>query len=600
LNSFSAAFNRLSGDRSSLNGPRMQWLQRACVGLCFAMCASAATAQTQTGGAITVDTVWHAVQSPYVVTGDITVDNGAVLTIEPSTVIYMNAGANLIVSNGGLQAKGTASTPIVITAASDIPNGSPLPGSWGQLVFLDNANDANTIVEWAQIRYGSGLRIESASPTLNNLTIQNHAGPAISIDLKSSPAGAGLQASGNTINGISVPAGEITGAVQWKLQGIPYVITEGEVSVGNKPVITGITPAEIQQGQTLDAVIVGTRLAGVESVSFDSAGVTATLGPGATDTAIPLKITATATQPLAAVAFGAQTAAGPVRFETGIAIIPPKPTLIVSGIEPAGMHRGQSLSFQIAGNSLQGAQVTAPAGSGLTLSNLQTTATQAVFNLAASATATLGAQLLTITNPAVANGSATVTLTIANVLPKAYTNPSVLSVLPDASAHSFSVLLTNSDTVAHTINLAVGDPTIATITPASVTIPAGSTAANVTLTGLKLGITSLNFTSATLAAASTQIYVSNITNGAVIGPVTSSPVGVVRPTDLVGTSVEPIISRPVGVVRLTDMSAPPIGTVVGPVFAQPVGVVQPPELSVLPVGTAVGPIISAPVGVTQQ
>jgi len=548
------------------------------------LAAVSAYAGTPVGGIIAADTTWTLAQSPYTVNADVTVKSGAVLTIEAGTVVYMNAGINLIVNEGSLRAKGSASAQIVITSSSDIQIGSPAPGNWGQIVFQDNTNDANTIVEWARIRYGSGLRIESASPTLNNVTIENHAGAAISMDLKSSPVGAGLSATGNTINGISVPAGEIVGAVSWQLKGIPYVVTQGEVSVGSKPVITGVTPAAIQQGFTVDAVISGTRLAGVESVSFDAPGVTATLSAGASDSAIPLRISVSDTQALGNVPFEAQTAAGKVRYDTGLAIISPKPTIVITSIVPSALRRGESKSIQITGTSLQGAQISPPSGAGLTLSNLVTTDTQANFTLAASASATLGAQALTLTNAAIAN-SATATVSVNPALPVVFTNPAQLSAPPNNTARPFTVVLANSDTVAHTLNLSIADATIATIAPASVTIPAGSTQATINITGLKLGFTLLNITSPTLASVSVQVYVTNLLNGAVIGPVVAPLVGVLRGG---GSTVGPIVSPAVGVFRGGASTVGPIISV-----SPPVGVLRGG-------GSTVGPIVSPPVGVSNQ
>lgn len=554
-----------------------------------------AHAQSQAGGVIAADVTWLLAQSPYTVTADIVIQNDATLTIEPGVTIYMAAGTNLIVNSGALRTVGTISAPVVITSANDIANGIPVAGSWGEILFQDGTKDADTVLEWTQIRYGSGLRIESASPTFNSISIQNHLAPAISMDLKSSPKGSGLKAIGNTLNGIRVPAGEVADSVRWQLQGIPYVIPQGEVSIGKKPNITAINPISVQKGLTTDAVISGTRLAGAESIYFDAAGVTATLSSGASETGIPLKITVSDTQPLSNIPFEIQTAAGRVRYESGISITATKPLIEISSIAPGALRRGESKTFQIVGNRLQGAQIAPPAGAGLTIGSLTTTENQAAFTIAASASAVLGSQTLTITNPSVAN-SATAMVAVNPTLPIVYANPAVLVTPPDSTSHSFFLQLSHSDNVAHTLNLSMSDPTIATISPAIIAVSAGNIQVPITVTGLKLGTTQLNVTSSTLAAVNIQTYVTNALNGSSVGPVLSPIVGVSRVFDSTtfpaGQVLGPIVSKSIGVDRIFDSTTLPVGQVLGPIVSKPIGVDRVFDTTALPEGGVLGPIVS--------
>ncbi len=560
-------------------------------------------AATSVSGTLIENTVWRAEQSPYLVESDVIVSNAAMLSIEAGVVIYMNPGTRLVVLNGALRVAGVRSSPVVFTSANDVAGGTPAPGDWEQIVFLDQSNDATTELDWVQIRYGKGLRLEQASPTLNNLLLQNNAGPAISMDLNSSPAGVGLEATGNTINGISVPAGEIGGSVQWRLRGIPFVV-EGELSVGARPTISGIVPAEIQPGQTVDALISGTRLAGAEGIAFAGAGLTSTLNAGANDSRIPVRLVADAALPLGQIVFEVQVAAGTARYEPGITVVATKPSLTVDGMTPTSIRRGESANFVLTGTYLAGAQLSFPAGSGLSLSNLQTTDNQASFTVTASNSATLGAQTLTVTNPAVANGSPTLGLLVAPALPKISFSPSPLVVLPTGVAQTVLLRLSHADAVPHTVNLSVFDPSIATILPETVTIPAGAVQVGFDVTGLKQGQTVLSLASSTLAAASESIYVTNLLDNATVGPVLSVPVAVNRqakPTEELppGTSLGPLFSRAIGVERRREVMALPDGTSVGPLFSRAVGVERQRGASLLPDGTSVGPLISVPVSVTR-
>jgi hypothetical protein len=561
--------------------------------------ATGAHAATAVSGAISAHTTWTLAQSPYQVTADVSVENGATLSIEAGVVVTFDAAKNLIVTNGALAARGTAGQPIVFTSTLDAAGSTPAPGDWGQIRFLDGTNDTATIIEHAQVRYGHGIDIQSAAPTFNYLQIANNLGAAITIDLASSPKGISNQASGNTLNGVSVPAGDVLGSVTWGLKGIPYVVSSGVVSVGASPSISVVTPAEVQQSQTIDAVITGTRLTGADTIKFGAAGISAVLTAGATDTSVPVRITASATQPLGNIPFDLKTTAGWVSYG-GINIIPPKPAIAVNNIAPGSIRRSEIKNFVIGGSSLLGAQVTVPSGTGLTLSNLLTTDTSASFDLAASASASLGSQTITVKNLAVANGTGAMLVNVIDLLPRLNIATIPSAVIPDGIARPFQLRLSNADTVDHSLSLSTLDPTIVSVSPASVTIPAGSTSATVNIAGLKPGYTMLNVTSPILAAVSKQVYATTLLNGAVVGPVQSVIVGMrvpyPGPAPLpVGTAV-PLASAIVGLkVPRGGVSGTFVGSTV-PVMSATVGLKVPQGgVSATLVGSTV-PVMSATVG----
>lgn len=185
-------------------------------------------AETKVSGVIAVDNIWRMSGSPYVLQGEVIVDQGAVLTIEPGTEIRMESGASFTLKQGTLFGRGTSSQPIVITSA----NLSKAPGDWGLWRFLSGTKSPETILENVRFEYGSGIVLQGASPILNRISVINHAGPAIKSDLKSSPSGYGLEASGNEINAILMSTGVISDQVTWGLTGIPYLIQRGLVEVG--------------------------------------------------------------------------------------------------------------------------------------------------------------------------------------------------------------------------------------------------------------------------------------------------------------------------------------------------------------------------------
>ncbi|NCN89410.1 MAG: hypothetical protein GW936_08245 [Gallionella sp.] len=571
----------------------------ACFGI--VQCTQAATLVS---GAVTTNTSWTLAQSPYQVTADVVIQNGAMLTIEPGVTVGFDSGTNLTIGVGALNARGTAGQPILFTSSLEVAGNTPAAGDWGQIRFLDLTNDNTSIIEHAGIRYGHGISIQSASPTFNYLQIDSNLGAAINVDLNSSPKGIGNKASGNTLNGISVPPGDVLGTVTWGIKGIPYVVEAGVVSVGASPRITAVIPSELQQSQTVDAVITGDRLAGADAIRFGTSEINAVLTGAGSDTEVPVRITVGALQPLGNMPFDLKTAAGWVSY-AGLNVIPLKPTITVNSVTPDSIRRSEIKSFVIGGASLLGAQVSVSVNSGLSVSNLRSTDTSVSFDLSATASAALGSQAITVKNSAVANGSAAMLVNVFDLLPRLNTATIPAAVIPDGVARPFQLSLSNPDTVDHTLNFSTLDPTIVSVSPASVTIPAGSISATVNIAGLKPGYTMLNVTSPTLTAASKQVYATTLLNGGVVGPVLSAPTGVSVPytaaSVLPSGTVLPVVSQPVGVntpFTASLSSVLPPGTAV-PVVSQPVGVNTPftaTTSSVLPPGTAV-PVVSQPVGV---
>ena len=117
-------------------------------------------------GNITTNTTWTA-NNIYLLQGAIFVKNGAVLTIEPGTVIMGDkniAGSGLFIVQGSqIMAQGTESAPIVFT--SNQAPGSRAPGDWGGIIILGSGanNQANGIANieglapTADTQFGGGL-----------------------------------------------------------------------------------------------------------------------------------------------------------------------------------------------------------------------------------------------------------------------------------------------------------------------------------------------------------------------------------------------------------------------------------------------------------
>jgi len=210
------------------------------VGLLLGVCASQSAWALTVSGSIAANTRWTAAQSPVTVQGNLTLDQDATLTVDPGVQIRMEPSSSFTVMRGAVRAVGTQDQPIVITSAKS----SPAPGDWGVWRFTEGTRNEQTQWDYVRVEYGSGLVVEKSSPTLNRVSLRFNNGPAIRVDLESSPVGKGLTAEGNLINAVLVPAGVITGQVSWALAGIPYFVEQGLVEVGLAQML--IEPAEVK------------------------------------------------------------------------------------------------------------------------------------------------------------------------------------------------------------------------------------------------------------------------------------------------------------------------------------------------------------------
>ncbi len=83
---------------------------------------------TEVSGMVSNETYWTLENSPYIVKGDVVVNKGATLWIEPGVEVRFDVGYDLRVL-GTLAAQGNETHRIVFTSNSSTPE----PGSWGQI-----------------------------------------------------------------------------------------------------------------------------------------------------------------------------------------------------------------------------------------------------------------------------------------------------------------------------------------------------------------------------------------------------------------------------------------------------------------------------------
>ncbi|HEY0061037.1 MAG TPA: hypothetical protein VGC21_02885 [Telluria sp.] len=315
---------------------RLQALLMLLLGM--AICSAPAQAQTMVAGPMLADSHWTLDGAPYVVTGDITVQSGARLRIDAGVTVYMQAGTSLTVEAGALQAIGSAAQPIRVLSDKTRLSAQAVPGDWRNWSF-HAGTQPSTKLEHMVFEHGRGLIVKGAAPVLNYLNLRNQLGAAITLDLAASPSGVGLQASGNSVNGIEVPAGDMTGNVNWALRGIPYVLASGALSVGISPVINSVAPEQVQQGQTVNVALNGSRLGGLSAVRFDRAGLSAQILAGASATQATLSVTATAAGAAGLATLSLLTDAGWVHKVNALNVVQAQP--ILASLNPATIFSNQ-------------------------------------------------------------------------------------------------------------------------------------------------------------------------------------------------------------------------------------------------------------------
>jgi len=252
------------------------------------------------------------------------------------------------------------------------------------------------------------------------------------------------------------------------------------------------------------------------------------------------------------------------------------PTLSV--VAPTSLRRGSQARVTLTGSNLQNAALQA-LDRELTISSVTRTATSLTFDLVASPLAALGASGLRVSSAA---GNASININVRPTLPKVELSPLPIAVPPDGRSATIDLVLSNADDQAHTIALSTVRPDIATVSPASITVPAGSTRASFFVTGRLGGNTELRLDSATLGNSAFPIFVLAAFEG--INTARANQVGVNRAAPVQPVGINGLFAAvPVGIVRANTAwlnTSPRFLTQGGAQTLQITGIALPTTLSV--------------------
>jgi len=128
-----------------------------------------------TGGTITQDSTWTKARSPYVISGDVIVDNGATLTIEPGVECIIraegseNAGywdglTEIVLNSGIIQAIGTEQDSIWFHGEAETPN------AWGGF-YMQHQNPDTSAFEYCKIENAMIAIFQNSNSNENSMQI---------------------------------------------------------------------------------------------------------------------------------------------------------------------------------------------------------------------------------------------------------------------------------------------------------------------------------------------------------------------------------------------------------------------------------------------
>ncbi|MEW6544366.1 MAG: GNA1162 family protein [Nitrospirota bacterium] len=152
---------------------------------------------TPVSGVIGLNTTWFAGASPYVLEGDVTVAQGAKLTVEPGTVVKSKGGGLIV--RGSLAAVGTAEQMIVFTAEQETPE-----RAW-QGIRFDQTGEQESVLDRVRVAWAKvGVTCIAASPKIRASELTENGTGIVTRHASARPVIEGSQIVLNREDGISV------------------------------------------------------------------------------------------------------------------------------------------------------------------------------------------------------------------------------------------------------------------------------------------------------------------------------------------------------------------------------------------------------------
>ncbi len=129
-----------------------------------------ASGPTEISGIISTNTTWTAANSPYIITGNILIENEVTLIIKSGIEVKFDGYYYLNVE-GSLIATGNENNLIIFTSNKITSNSN----DWQYIRFGENSNVSRSVIEYCIIEYSQfGIYCYGSSPSLSNNVITNN------------------------------------------------------------------------------------------------------------------------------------------------------------------------------------------------------------------------------------------------------------------------------------------------------------------------------------------------------------------------------------------------------------------------------------------
>ncbi len=159
---------------------------------------------TYVEGEIAIDTIWTLIDSPFILSGNVTVLEGVTLTIESGVEVRFGGKFSIIV-NGRLIANGTLESNRLIKFTSN--KETPEPGDWGTIYF-NGTGQPPSLLENCIIEYGTnGTTIANGELTVRSNVIRLNSGNGVAVLNGAVTIERGNLICDNTASGIYISGG---------------------------------------------------------------------------------------------------------------------------------------------------------------------------------------------------------------------------------------------------------------------------------------------------------------------------------------------------------------------------------------------------------